>query len=234
MRLESDEAILTDPANIASPATGPSRISSVRFVTARPFSCRPRAPSLVPGEPHGSSSHRRRRRHPRPRGFRQQYADSGPVLFVMTSTIGPSGSRGMPAAGRASVLASHREGRSGPMSRAPGRGTVPRPRASDGPTDRIRAPKISAQGNTQIRPRSLSRGRDVIHETLQGQALSSGRPIAFTSARADPRLGRAAGDIIRPPCQTGCTRFSWGSTTTGRTSSPSMDASTTSTCSTTT
>jgi hypothetical protein len=41
MRLASDEAIETDPANIASPATGPIRISSVRFVTALPFSCRP-------------------------------------------------------------------------------------------------------------------------------------------------------------------------------------------------
>jgi hypothetical protein len=80
MRLASDEAIETDPANIASPATGPSRISSVRFVTAIPFSYRAG-------------------------GIGQGYPDRSPVLFVMTSKICPSGDFRMPVAGLPKVVA---------------------------------------------------------------------------------------------------------------------------------
>ena len=80
----------------------------------------------------------------------------------------------MPVAGRASVLASHREGTIRTDEQASG--------AGDSCPDRESAiDQLTASAPPRIRPRehpdptqTLSRGRDVIHEPLQGQAVSVG------------------------------------------------------------
>ena len=171
MRLASDEAIETDPANIASPATGPSRISSVRFVTALPFSCRPRAPPLALSEPLASSfpdvgddcppdDVRAQTAVPRQRARSVRDDVEDLPVRELPAVLWPA-ARACPT--RRGRIWTDEQASGTPGDRCPGR--------------EFAMERLTASAPPRIRPReqpdptqTLSRGRDVIHEPGTGSS----------------------------------------------------------------